>query len=651
MKTRCEKAFAPTAPGCVEPPLRRAACAASPSPSMRHPHPSKVLFASLLPFAAAVLGPVSALLAQEPEAQPAPKPDEAKAAEPAPPPAEGRPRRGGRRAQRTVVLEAAHVHPVSGAAIEDGVVVVRGDRIVAVGKRGEVEVPEGAEVIRYEGAHLYPGLVDADSDAFLDDNTRNDTSADPATSIAQSVGLRRDREDELVRAGITTAYVQNRRGNPWTGLGAVVRPKKDGVSVFPGKEKAGLGLLLAAPPLGTHALDRQRNVEGAFTAFAGLDGYKKQLDEHAKALEKYGKDLEAYLAFHRKKNGKEEPKPAADKAPASAPEKPAETPTPGDAPANGAGGDAPRAPGQRGQRGQRGGRRGGEPQPGGEPRPDQPKPDQPKPDQPKPDEPKPEQPKPDEPKPEQPKPDTPKPQEPKQPETKPDAPKNEAPKSESQKPQGEAKAEGQKSDEKGPERPKYPKAPDRDPVKDALLAVLDGEVPLRVQVRRADEVRTCLAMAKERKIPSLVLTDLLAAAATADELAAAGASCVLSGGLAQDAPEPFTDVDVRDLPQQLHKAGVAFAIASGSGRSGRALPLVAASAVGNGLDAEAALRAITLSAAEILGVQKDAGSLTAGKLADVLVTDRPLFASDSRVLAVWSAGAPQFESASSKESR
>ncbi|MFY8122609.1 MAG: amidohydrolase, partial [Silanimonas sp.] len=45
--------------------------------------------------------------------------------------------------------------------IEDGVVLVRGDRIVAVGRRGEVAVPEGARVVDATGKTVVPGFVDA----------------------------------------------------------------------------------------------------------------------------------------------------------------------------------------------------------------------------------------------------------------------------------------------------------------------------------------------------------------------------------------------------------------------------------------------------------------------------------------------------------
>ncbi|HEX6377357.1 MAG TPA: amidohydrolase family protein [Allosphingosinicella sp.] len=48
-----------------------------------------------------------------------------------------------------------------GGIIDDGVIVVRGDRIVAVGRRGEVAVPAGAKTVDMAGKTIIPGLVDA----------------------------------------------------------------------------------------------------------------------------------------------------------------------------------------------------------------------------------------------------------------------------------------------------------------------------------------------------------------------------------------------------------------------------------------------------------------------------------------------------------
>src|SRR5262245_2491628 len=62
----------------------------------------------------------------------------------------------------TVVLKAARVIDGSGAApIQNGVVVVTNDRIVAVGRDGSVSVPSGARTVDLGNATLLPGFIDA----------------------------------------------------------------------------------------------------------------------------------------------------------------------------------------------------------------------------------------------------------------------------------------------------------------------------------------------------------------------------------------------------------------------------------------------------------------------------------------------------------
>jgi len=173
--------------------------------------------------------------------------------------------------------------------------------------------------------------------------------------------------------------------------------------------------------------------------------------------------------------------------------------------------------------------------------------------------------------------------------------------------------------------------------------VLDGKLPLRVEVHRADELRAALAMQQKRAIPVLIVEQAYGAAECAPQLAERGIAAVLTELLPADLPESYEDLDARGLPAKLHAAGVPFAIASGSGRRAAVLPLLAASAIGAGLDRDAAQRAITLTPAEILGIAKDTGSLQKGKLADVLVCDRPLFATDSRVLFVLQEGRTAWE--------
>ena len=65
------------------------------------------------------------------------------------------------RGNGTVVLRAARLIDGTGAApVQNGVVVVTDDRIVAVGREGSVQVPAGARVIDLGDATLLPGFID-----------------------------------------------------------------------------------------------------------------------------------------------------------------------------------------------------------------------------------------------------------------------------------------------------------------------------------------------------------------------------------------------------------------------------------------------------------------------------------------------------------
>ena len=67
--------------------------------------------------------------------------------------------------KQPIAIVGATIHTVSGRAIENGTVVFDAGKITAVGKGAQV--PEGAEVIRAEGKHVYPSLIDAHSDIGL----------------------------------------------------------------------------------------------------------------------------------------------------------------------------------------------------------------------------------------------------------------------------------------------------------------------------------------------------------------------------------------------------------------------------------------------------------------------------------------------------
>lgn len=87
-------------------------------------------------------------------------------------------------------------------------------------------------------------------------------------------------------------------------------------------------------------------------------------------------------------------------------------------------------------------------------------------------------------------------------------------------------------------------------------------------------------------------------------------------------------------PAALAKAGVQFALVSGPGKTSEFIPGIR-KAVENGLSADDALRATTLTPARIFGIERQLGSLERGKIANVIVSDKPLFDEKSKVTHVF----------------
>src|SRR5437016_4752166 len=89
-----------------------------------------------------------------------------------------------------------------------------------------------------------------------------------------------------------------------------------------------------------------------------------------------------------------------------------------------------------------------------------------------------------------------------------------------------------------------------------------------------------------------------------------------------EAPKPQERYDaVYSLPAQLYERGVKIAFASYDAHNVRNLPYAAGYATAFGLPRDEALKAVTLNAAEIWGVDGNLGSLDAGKTANVVVAN------------------------------
>lgn len=106
-----------------------------------------------------------------------------------------------------------------------------------------------------------------------------------------------------------------------------------------------------------------------------------------------------------------------------------------------------------------------------------------------------------------------------------------------------------------------------------------------------------------------------------------------------EAEEPLRVLRFRDrapsTPAALQKAGVKFAFYSDGLGTPKDVLKNAKKAIDAGLPADAALRALTLSAAEIYGVGDRLGSIEPGKIANLAVTDGDLFEEKTKVKMVF----------------
>jgi len=152
---------------------------------------------------------------------------------------------------------------------------------------------------------------------------------------------------------------------------------------------------------------------------------------------------------------------------------------------------------------------------------------------------------------------------------------------------------------------------------DDLVAVLDGLRPARIWAHSPDDVITALRLTDEYGLRT-VIDGASGAHMVADAVAAAdGASVVLGPAIGGPGPASETFALAPESAARLHAAGVPVAT-EGSG-GGRAVTVEAIVARGHGLPADATLRALTLDAAQMLGVDDRLGSLEPGKDGDLVV--------------------------------
>jgi imidazolonepropionase-like amidohydrolase len=194
--------------------------------------------------------------------------------------------------------------------------------------------------------------------------------------------------------------------------------------------------------------------------------------------------------------------------------------------------------------------------------------------------------------------------------------------------------------------PRGMKRPEMDKSLEALFPLINGAMPIVFNANTEREIVRALDLAKEFKLNAIIAGGQ-EAWKVADRLKAQNVPVLLSLNFPKRTAAVLPDADPEDLETlrfraetpkgaaRLAQAGVRFAFQTGGLTNLNDFFTNAAKTTENGLPADAAIRAITLGAAQILGVDNRLGSIEPGKIANLTVVRGDVLSKDRTVTHVF----------------
>jgi len=154
----------------------------------------------------------------------------------------------------------------------------------------------------------------------------------------------------------------------------------------------------------------------------------------------------------------------------------------------------------------------------------------------------------------------------------------------------------------------------------AMIPALNGEIPVVVAADGAAQINDAITWGQGEGV-RIVIRGGRDAIHVADRLVSENIPVILTSTMAAPGRAYEGYDGAYSMPARLYEAGVKFAISGGAGALyTNRLPWEAGVAVAFGLPEEEAVKAVTINAAEFMGLDDRVGSLEAGKQATLLIT-------------------------------
>ena len=161
---------------------------------------------------------------------------------------------------------------------------------------------------------------------------------------------------------------------------------------------------------------------------------------------------------------------------------------------------------------------------------------------------------------------------------------------------------------------------ERDVKLEALAPVVRGQLPVLVFADRARDIRNAIEFCDKQKL-KMILAGGQESYKVKELLRSKNIPVILRPVLSLPLEEDDAYDRLLSQPAELSQAGVKFAIGSFDNSFARRLGQNAANASAHGLSYDDALKAVTLYPAQIFGLADQIGTLEAGKIANIIVTN------------------------------
>ncbi|MGH9948203.1 MAG: amidohydrolase family protein [Pyrinomonadaceae bacterium] len=173
---------------------------------------------------------------------------------------------------------------------------------------------------------------------------------------------------------------------------------------------------------------------------------------------------------------------------------------------------------------------------------------------------------------------------------------------------------------------------------EAMVPYVRGERPIFFNAERERDIKSVIKFVTEMKVKGVIVGGQ-EAWRVADDLKKNNISVIYTNIYSLPVREDDAYDSLYEAPSKMQQAGIKFCISTGDGGGEvRDLPYHAGLAGSFGLSKDDALRSVTLYPAQILGVSDKLGSIDAGKIANIVVTDGDLLDPRTNVKYVFIAG-------------